>query len=110
MFSAADVKTQYPNHPGQMLLKFCNSVINLHHVAEIESITREKYAIVFRFANGREQTFTYSSRLEHSLEYQTLQYCLDNNLRSVDLTDACNMRWLALRDNEATYARRRPAK
>ncbi|GGU53632.1 hypothetical protein GCM10009504_08010 [Pseudomonas laurentiana] len=106
MVKAVDVKTQRPNQPGQTLLMFWNSVINLQHVAEIDSITEEKYAIVFRFADGRERVFTYGSQSEHSLGVQTLHYCLENNLMSVELTEDCYMKWAGYRREEADRAYR----
>ncbi|WP_434695138.1 hypothetical protein J3P89_17990 [Pseudomonas sp. Z1-14] len=106
MVDAVDVKAQLPNHPGQTLLKFWNSIINLQHVAEIDSVTEEKYAIVFRFVDGREREFTYSSRSDQSLGIQVLHYCLENNLMSVELTEACYMKWAGYRREEAERNRR----
>ena len=107
MIDAADIESEHPNQPGQVFLRFSNSVINLQHVTEIENvIDGDKRSIVFRYLNGSERVFPYSSLADHSFAWQRLQHCLQNNLYSVEFTEACYRKWAGYRADEAESARR----
>jgi hypothetical protein len=94
MFEAVDVKQEVVNLPGQQLLTFGNSIINLGDVSEIlRDPQAPNYKIVFIFKSGREREYSYDTRAEHSWALRWLDHCIEKNLLRLELTSECFAKW-----------------
>jgi hypothetical protein len=94
MFKSDEIHCETPNQPGQRLLRFSNRIINLEHVTDIEQRAGEKESsIVFRFSNATEWDLPYKSTVNHSLAWKILEYCVANNLYSLELSKSCIEKW-----------------
>jgi len=101
MFEAVDVTREVVNLPGQRLLTFRNSIINLDDVSEIlRDPKAPNYKIVFIFKNGREREYSYETRAEHSLALNWLDHSIEKNLLRLELTSDCFAKWDRYRIDE----------